>query len=125
MGLLGHHSPDYNVPFSFPRSGKLCLVFFTIVREPVKGFTVESVVVICCDYVSYSASSSVEMFKANLENLKKDSSTCSESNFWDVSRVLLDKIEGPSYVESKERHNAYLIENPYVARKRNINTYRS
>ena len=75
--------------------------------------------------VSVKTSSSVEMFKANLENLKKDSSTCSESNFWDVSRVLLDKIEGPSYVESKERHNAYLIENPYVARKRNINTYRS
>ena len=75
--------------------------------------------------VSVKTSSSVEMFKANLENLKKDSSTCSESNFWDVSRVLLDKIEGPSYVESKERHNAYLIENPYVARKCNINTNRS
>ena len=50
---------------------------------------------------------------------------CSETNFWDVSRVLLDEIEGPSYVESKEKHNAYLIENPYVARKRNIDTYRS
>ena len=70
--------------------------------------------------VSVKTSSSVEMFKANLENLKKDSSTCSESNFWDVSRVLLDKIEGPSYVESKEKHNAYLIENPYAGRPGNV-----
>ena len=54
------------------------------------------------------------MFKANLEIFKKGCNTCSESNFWDVSRVLLEKIEGPSYLESKKKHNAYLIDNPFV-----------
>ena len=61
------------------------------------------------------------MFKANLESYKKQCISIDESNFWDVSRVLLEKIEGTSYLQSKEKHNAYLMENPYVARKRNIN----
>ena len=65
------------------------------------------------------------MFKANLEIFKKGCNACSESNFWDVSRVLLEKIEGSSYLESKEKRNAYLIDNPFVARKRHFNTYKS
>ena len=47
-----------------------------------------------------------------------------EDNFWDVSRVLLDKIEGPSYIYSKDRHNEYLRNNPFVAKKRCINTFK-
>jgi len=63
------------------------------------------------------------MFKANLENYKKNCDSISECNFWDVSRIVLDKIEGPSYLDNKEKHNSYLVDNPYVAKKRNINLY--
>ena len=42
-------------------------------------------------------------------------------NVWDVSRVLLEKIEGPSYLQNKEKQNAYLVKHPYVAKKLNIN----
>ena len=61
------------------------------------------------------------MFKANLENCKKDYDSISECIFRDVSRIVLDKIEGPSYLDSKEKHNSYLADNPYVAKKLNIN----
>ena len=72
---------------------------------------------------SVKTSCSVNMFKANLENYKKDCDSISECNFWDVSRIVLDKIEGPSYLDNKEKHNSYLVDNPYVAKKRNINLY--
>jgi len=72
---------------------------------------------------SVKTSSSVDMFKANLENHKRECHLISECNFWDVSRIVLDKIEGPSYLNSKEKHNSYLIDNPYVAKKQNINIY--
>ena len=72
---------------------------------------------------SVKTSTSVNMFKANLENYKKECDSISECNFWDVSRIVLDKIEGPSYLDSKEKHNSYLVDNPYVAKKRNINLY--
>ena len=62
------------------------------------------------------------MFKANLENFKK---VVVNSMFLDVFRVLLENIEGPSYLDSKKKHNAYLIYNPFVARKRRIHTYKS
>ena len=48
-----------------------------------------------------------------------------ESYFWDVSRRVLDKIEGESYVESKAKHNEYLMLNPYVAKKKFINLHSS
>ena len=44
-----------------------------------------------------------------------------ENNFWDVSRILLEKIEGPSYLQNKEKQNDYLSKHPYVAKKLNIN----
>ena len=73
--------------------------------------------------VSVKTSSSVEMFKANLESFKKECIKSTDCNFWEVSRILLDKIEGPSYVHNKERHNEYLVDHPYVAKKKNINIY--
>ncbi len=75
--------------------------------------------------VSVKTSSSVNMFKFNLEMFKKESISTKESNFWDVSRVLLEKIEGQSYLGNKERHNTYLAGNPFVAKKRGINLYAS
>ena len=44
------------------------------------------------------------------------------SNFWDVSRILLEKIKGPSYLHSKEKQNEYLVKHPYVAKKLDVNT---
>ena len=49
------------------------------------------------------------MFKANLENYKKNCDSISECNFWDVSRIVLDKIEGPSYLDSKEKRKSYIV----------------
>ena len=38
--------------------------------------------------------------------------------------MIIDKIEGnPRYLENKNKFNSYLIENPFVARKKGINTY--
>ena len=73
--------------------------------------------------VSVKTSSSVNMFKMNLEIFKKESIDTKDSNFWDVSRVILDKIEGTSYLKNKEKHNVYLADNPFVAKKRGINLY--
>ena len=67
------------------------------------------------------SSSHVDMFKANLESFKKGGRCIYESNLWDVSGTLLEKIEGPSYLQNKEKQNDYLVKNPYVARKLNIN----
>ena len=72
-------------------------------------------------YVKNSVS--VNLFKANLESFKKECVNVSESNFWEVSRILLEKIEGPSYLSCKIKHNEYLVKNPYVAKKRNINVF--
>ena len=64
------------------------------------------------------------MFKSNLESFKQGCIDINEDNFWDVSRVLLDKIEGPSYIYSKDRHNEYLRIDPFVAKKRCINNFK-
>ncbi len=63
------------------------------------------------------------MFKFNLETFKNESISTKHSNYWDVSRVLLEKIEGNSYLVNKEKHNKYLVDNPFVAKKRGINLY--
>ena len=61
----------------------------------------------------------------NLEAYKSKSIHESENNFWDVSRIVLEKIEGPSYLVNKARHNEYLAKNPYAAKKLNINLFGS
>ena len=49
------------------------------------------------------------MLKANLDNCKKGCIGINESNFWDVSRILLEKIECLSCLQNKEKHNDYLV----------------
>ncbi|NQZ52218.1 MAG: reverse transcriptase family protein [Moritella sp.] len=66
------------------------------------------------------SSPSVDSFKIRLQDFKDSSSNRNESNFWEVSDILLDKIEKGS-IESREKQTAYLKENPYVARKLGIN----
>ena len=73
--------------------------------------------------ISVRNSSSVEVFKLNLELFKKGNILIDTGNFWEVSNEVLSKIEGPSYVLNKQKHNEYLLHNPLVERKRGINMY--
>ena len=42
-------------------------------------------------------------------------------HFWEVSDEVISRIEGPSYLANKGKHNMYLRLNPFVARKKFIN----
>ena len=67
-------------------------------------------------------STSVEQFKVHLELYKKQSINDINGNFWEVSNIVLDKIEGKNYLKNKELHNRYLMKNPKIAKKLFINT---
>ena len=41
-------------------------------------------------------------------------------HLWNVSNEVSARIEGPSYVSNKERHNEYLLSYPIVAKNRFI-----
>ena len=72
----------------------------------------------------YKNSVDVNSFKINLDRFKKECIHSDDNNFWEVSNLVLSKIEGnASYLERKESHNAFLVENPYIAKKKGINTY--
>ena len=71
--------------------------------------------------VNVKKSESVDMFKFNLESYKKDSICYNENDYWNVSEVLLEKIEGPAYLKNKVKHNEFLLKHPYVAKKQSIN----
>ena len=71
--------------------------------------------------VNVKKSESVDMFKYNLESYKKDSICYNENDYWNVSEVLLEKIDGPSYLKNKVMHNEFLLKHPYVAKKQSIN----
>ena len=67
-------------------------------------------------------SDSVTDLKINIEKFRKESVDQSCNNFWEVSNVILDKIEGnPNYLSHKEKFNACLLENPFEARRKGIN----
>ena len=67
---------------------------------------------------------SVNNFKANLELFKKRNCHVADSgNFWEVSDLVLSKIEGPSYLQNKISHNKYLMANSAVARRKGFNTF--
>ena len=71
-------------------------------------------------------SDSVEDFKINLQSFKD--ANCHKANvgnFWEISDDVLSRIEGPSYLANKEKHNDYLKLHPYVAKKKFINLYSS
>ena len=63
-------------------------------------------------------------FNMYLEKFKSQSVNNSFYNLWEVSNMIIDKIEGnPRYLENKNKFNNYLIENPFVAKKKGINIY--
>ena len=75
--------------------------------------------------VEVKSSMSVNDFKINLEHFKKtnmENVGCeSSAYYWNVSKTVLSKIEGKSYLANKTRHNEYLSTNPIAARKLCIN----
>ena len=74
--------------------------------------------------LSVKNSENVNSFKVNLEHFKKSNfDNDILGHFWDISLEVLSKIEGPSYLKNKVKHNEYLWFNPQVAKKRFINLY--
>ena len=65
----------------------------------------------------------VNSFKIALDVFKRNNLLMDTGNFWEVSDEVLNRIEGPSYLSNKKKHNEYLFRNPIVARKRGINLY--
>ena len=111
--------------FHVGRSGKNIIVRpdcnISSVRKLRNGFLSNRIVTYWNQLpVNVKLSESVEQFKINLENFKKSSNILS-GNYWEVSYLILDKIEGPNYLSNKEKHNQFLKSNPWVAKKRFIN----
>ncbi len=73
--------------------------------------------------ISVKLSGDVLDFKIKLESFKSSCIHSSPNNFWEVSQLVLEKIEGPSYLLNKEKHNKYLLDNPIVAKKKGINLF--
>ena len=44
-------------------------------------------------------------------------------NFWELSDGVLNRMESGNYLENKLKHNMYLKENPFVAKKKFINIH--
>ena len=69
-------------------------------------------------------SESVNSFKSRLQYFKEDcisKGLTSESYFWNVSYLVIDKIESPSYLENRIKHLEYIKDKPLVAKKQFIN----
>ena len=69
-------------------------------------------------------SKTVNEFKSQLDIFKNNSTSNHPHNYWEVSNLILDKIEGKNcYLSNKSKFNRYLNDNPYVAKKKGINIY--
>ena len=44
-------------------------------------------------------------------------------NFWEVSAIVISKIEGDSYMKNRVKHIEYLKSNPEVAKRKGVNLY--
>lgn len=67
-------------------------------------------------------SSSVNQFKCNLEQFKASNIHLMDTGqYWEVSNKVLDKIEGPSYLENKKKQVDFLIDNKRVASRMGVN----
>ena len=71
-------------------------------------------------------SQSLNIFKSNLESFKNKTRALGISgcgNYWEISDEVLNRIEAGSYLENKIRHNEFLKDNPFVAKKKFINLH--
>ena len=60
---------------------------------------------------------------SNLESFRNETRALGISgcgNYWEISDEALNRIEAGSYLENKIRHNEFLIDNPFVAKKKFI-----
>ena len=70
--------------------------------------------------------SSLNMFKSNLELYKNKTRALGISgsgNYWEISDDVLNRIEGGSYLKNKMRHNEFLKDNPFAAKRKFINLH--
>ena len=44
-------------------------------------------------------------------------------NYWEISDDVFNRIEGGSYLENKMRHNEFLKDNPFAAKRKFINLH--
>ena len=75
-------------------------------------------------------SSSIDSFKANLckhksQQLEDEHYVSSVGNFWEVSERILQRIESSSSVAGRDAFCEYLNDNPWVAKRKGINIYKS
>ena len=64
-------------------------------------------------------SADVNSFKENLDIYKQENSNfLDRGNFWEISREVLNKIEGPYYARNKSVQNSYILANPKVAKRK-------
>ena len=69
---------------------------------------------------------SLNDFKSGIEKFKRDIISLGQlesGNYWDLSYEVLKRIESDNYLDNKIRHNKYLRENPFVAKKKFINLF--
>ena len=59
---------------------------------------------------------SVPIFKVNLEDFKRKCAMVETGNYWEVSNIVIDKIEGPNYNQNKQVQNEFLRNNASVAK---------
>ena len=98
----------------------------TKVKSLQKRFLPERVVMIWNKLpLEVKSSSSVKDFKINLECFKKANianvGSENDAYFWKVSSTVISKIENSHYLENKVKHNEFLSNNPYAAKKLFIN----
>ena len=54
----------------------------------------------------------------------KDSLDGNDGKFWEVSEHVLNRIETPSYMAGRPAFSQYLEDNPWSARRKEINIFR-
>ena len=76
--------------------------------------------------VDVKNASCLNYFKSGLDVFKSQTKSlgiCDSGNFWELSNEVLNRIESGNYLENKLKHNIYLKENPFVAKKKFINIH--
>ena len=114
--------------FSLSRSGLNLLSKSVKVSTARKDFFSERVIQYWNKLpVSVKLAPSVNSFKERLQTYKEGyllDKYCVKGagNFWEVSDHVMSRIETPSYMASRPAFCEYLIENPWIARAKGINT---
>ena len=116
--------------FKLSRSGLNLISKGSNISKNRRDFFSERVVKYWNNLPNYvKLSTSINNFKVNLAGYKDK---CIENiysgntgNYWEVSEKVLSRIESPSYLSGRPTFMKYLEENPFVARKKGINVYKS